>query len=65
MDSYKDGSCSSKYVSVFIRCLNPEYNSPNGTWVNAVVYMRNCDKDSNCFIYDGNIFFNNMSINNL
>jgi len=54
LDLYKDGDGydNRKYVSIFLKCLNPGINNPAGTWVNAVIFIRNCDKDTNCCIYD-------------
>jgi len=48
-----DGYDNRKYVSIFLKCLNPEFNKPNGTWVNAVIFIRNCNKASDCYCYDG------------
>jgi len=59
LDLYKDGDGydNRKYVSIFLKCLNPGINNPAGTWVNAVIFIRNCDKDTNCCIYDGKFIY--------
>jgi len=53
LDLYKagDGYDNRKYVSIFLKCLNPGYNR-NGTWINAIIFIRNSYKDSNCYCYD-------------
>jgi hypothetical protein len=47
-----DGSENKKYVSVYLKCLNPEYNKTEGTWVNAIIFIRNCENDTNNFCFD-------------
>ncbi|ORX48998.1 hypothetical protein BCR36DRAFT_221608, partial [Piromyces finnis] len=47
-----DGSENRKYVSVYLVCLNPEFNKEEGTWVNAILYLRNCEENTESFCFD-------------
>jgi len=46
-----DGSDNKKYVSLYLFCLNPEIKK-GGTWANAILYLRNCEDDTDCFCFD-------------
>lgn len=66
LELYKDGDgdANKKYVSIFLKCLNPEFNKPEGTWVNGILFIRNCDDDTDCFYFDV-LEFRNFNVNNV
>jgi len=59
-----DGPDNKRYVSVYLKCLNPELYESEGTWVNGVLFVRNCDEDTDCFYFD-TLEFRNFNKNNV